>query len=968
VIRPQIIGRAGELAYLEQALASLNAGRGELLGLVGDPGIGKTRLLEELIGRAEDMGVRVIRGWGRECACGVPLALFGDLLYECEHGVSGVAAGSPDGGRGTGGGHAAEALAWPDPGQDGPVRYLVYRRLREFIVDCSRRSGALVALDDVHWADAASAEVLTYLLCGRVPGPVLIVLAYRPNQVSTRVAAAVQEAVGQGRMSLVRLAPLTREAAGELVGPAVARARFEELYVLSAGNPFYLEALRDAEAIASSGPGGRMVPHGVAASLPRPAGSIPPGVASALLSELEGMPETARCTALAAAVAGEPIEPALTASIAVLPLAAVLASVDELQRRDILRRSTRDNGLWFRHPLLRQVVYESAGAGWLVAAHERASRYLARQQVPPVIQAFHVERAALPGDLSAVAILTGAGDQALRRAPATAAYWYQAALRLLPGHEHHRGERAALRLGLGYALGLAGQLHQARQVCRELLEDSRPPDPLRMQAVLMSAALERLLARHNEAAALLRAELAAAGDEGAPEQIPLLLELACHHYLVQDHDAHLNQAARAMELAEKHADRGHIATAATLLSLAHSSRAEIPDALRYLDRVTQIIDELTDDAIVANPEIFIGLGSAETYLDRYDCAIRHLHRGVALVRATGRDFTLSTLLSTLAAAYLGAGRLGVAAETARDAFDAALVTGIDQQRMLALSVLSDIAWSGGDYPAALEPAAQAAEIAARFTDWLGAAVRGNAALISAVCGSGSADLEEYVACYGGPGLPRLNAAVRPRAFAELSRAEFLRGEPRLARGWAERAQRCAAELGLRSAAGHAALARAELRLASDPAAALPDAQAAVVSFRRAGAGLLAARAIVTVGKALSLLGRPAEAGAELRLAENSFTAAGAPLLAAEARRLWERTSTGPGQRPTGAHDGVRALSQRERQVAWLIADGNTNRQIARVLGVSDKTVEVHVSHILKKLAVPSRAAVATVVMRSGPVQ
>ena len=140
-------------------------------------------------------------------------------------------------------------------------------------------------------------------------------------------------------------------------------------------------------------------------------------------------------------------------------------------------------------------------------------------------------------------------------------------------------------------------------------------------------------------------------------------------------------------------------------------------------------------------------------------------------------------------------------------------------------------------------------------------------------------------------------------------------------------------------------------------------------FTGIGAQLNAARAALATADAFAALGRHDDAAEELRQAEAGFRASGATHLYEQTRARRQRasasTATVPdGQRPGAGNEPLAKLSPRELQVALLVAEGHSNRQIARALTVTDKTVEAHVSHILGKLAVPSRAAIASIVTRA----
>ena len=131
--------------------------------------------------------------------------------------------------------------------------------MRELLERLAARRPLVLALDDVHWADAASVELLTALLRSPPDAAVLVVMAARPRQWPERLAAALERADRQGGLARLELGGLAREAAGELLGDDVGRERADELYEEAGGNPFYLQQL--ARSHGGGGAGGRRTPE-----------------------------------------------------------------------------------------------------------------------------------------------------------------------------------------------------------------------------------------------------------------------------------------------------------------------------------------------------------------------------------------------------------------------------------------------------------------------------------------------------------------------------------------------------------------------------------------------------------------------------------------------------------------------------------------------------------------------------------
>ncbi|WP_167971038.1 helix-turn-helix transcriptional regulator [Lentzea indica] len=205
-------------------------------------------------------------------------------------------------------------------------------------------------------------------------------------------------------------------------------------------------------------------------------------------------------------------------------------------------------------------------------------------------------------------------------------------------------------------------------------------------------------------------------------------------------------------------------------------------------------------------------------------------------------------------------------------------------------------------------------------------------------GEKEAAAAEMLSAAGGALLPKVPLVYRAEMYELLVQATG-------SAEWAEHASTAADQAGLAGCLGFADLAWAQVHQArGELAKAEERAARAVRRFDTAGQRLEEARARLTRGAALVSLGSRAEGEAELRRAQGLFAACGAPM---------------------PAQDGLDALTSRERQVAQLVGEGLTNRQVARQLRMAEKTVEGHLSRIFAKLGVRSRAGVAAQVGRLG---
>ena len=319
----------------------------------------------------------MLRGRAAEHEREVPFALaadaFGEVAFES--------------------GFAGRASAHP-PGARGGAR---------------ARSPAVLVLDDLHWADDASLELLDHLIRRPPEAPHLLVVTARPGTCLPQ-------------LDVLALDPLDRAASLALVASARPASEHEAIVAAAGGNPLYLRELARAA-------GSDARPHCLLDVVRRETGSLD-AVAAALLA--------------GAAVAGDPFDPELAAAAA--GIAPDAAALDELCARDLIRPTGNGRLFAFRHLLLRHCVYDTIPPARRLDAHERAAAALAARGAGLAPQAYHVERCGRAGDPAATALLRDAAAAVARTAPATTARWYEAALRLL-------GDEPAVRADAARAAG-----------------------------------------------------------------------------------------------------------------------------------------------------------------------------------------------------------------------------------------------------------------------------------------------------------------------------------------------------------------------------------------------------------------------------------------------------------------------------------------------------------------------------------
>nr|CTQ95766.1 LuxR-family transcriptional regulator [Kibdelosporangium sp. MJ126-NF4] len=900
-----LIGRADEVARFEATIGRSGI-KPWVIEVVGEPGIGKSHLLDEMRTRARDHGMLVLGATSTELKQEVP---FGVLTTALTEHVSTADLGPAQ--------RSTLSPLFPQLGpQRGNVeRYRTLRAVRALLEALAKPSGLVLLLDDLHWVDDGTADLLAHLLRHPPAGPLIVVVAYRPAQLSAQVSAAINQAEQDGEAERIVLAALSVDQFAELLGPEVSRARCEELHRGCAGNPFYLRLLTE-----SSGS----------------------SAAASLTDELAGLPAVVRLVARSAAVAGDPFEPGLVAAIAGLDTRSTLEALDDLLARDLIRADD-ERRLRFRHPLVRQVAYLDADEDWGTLAHGRAAAELANRDASATVRAHHTALAARTGDLDAISTLVRAASSIMPKAPATAAQWLEVALELLPDRQPQLRQR--LLTLTGRALAFTGRLAESRDLLRTALAELPENDAeTRMTAATLYGMVERLIGGYDSARAVMVAEMPTGTH--TINSARLKLEIVLNSVVRSDFGKDVELVYEVLGFAHRSADRILRAAAHALLSWASYLTGDLATATASCDAAKAVFDGVPDGEIAEWIELAVWLSHAERLLDRFDDALRHTDRGITLATAYGRSHVLPQLLVRRAILLRWLGRLAEANRHTQESAALAEHQGNWSIRGHALVMASRISLVMGDLPNAAEAARQAVDTLGDETICPSVGARQMLALTT----SQPDQMATLMDLLGGPELTRIESLTQPLHYEELAWADLAAGHVERARQWAWRAtQATHPDLPTRLGLAHLVVAHTE-SAAGEHLIAKAHATQAVEAFERAGARFDAGRAHLAWGRALAGLGDSAEAISEFEKAATLLTNAGAATLAAQATRELRQL----GRRAAGSE----TLTARERQIAELAASGSSNRQIAEALVISERTVGTHLTRIYAKLGVTSRAALA----------
>ncbi|RKQ84928.1 regulatory LuxR family protein [Solirubrobacter pauli] len=901
---------------MERAIAEVRGGGSRVLVVVGEPGIGKTALLEAAAEQAAAAGLLTLPARAAEHEREVPFALavaaFDDHVGSMH--PTRVEALGPDLGAVLPAG-AAGAVPTAE-------RFRHHRALRALVESTARERPAALLLDDLHWADDASLEFVQHILRRPPRAPHLLMLALR----SGALAGALS--MPTAGVATIELEPLDRDDSLALLAGVPSRRARERIADEAHGNPFFLSQLA-------------RFPHD----------ALPPCVLAAVGQEVALLADEERALLEGAAVAGDPFDPELATAAAQRA-----ADLDRLVAAGLVRPTGRGRAFAFRHPLVRRAVYDAAPPAWRLGAHERITAALEARGAAPGVRAHHVERFARPGDERAIDVLTAAATAAEATSPATAARWYAAALALVPDGETAR--RIDLRARHALTLAAAGQVQAARDELVEVLALLPEGEvTARRRLVVACAHLEKLLDRPDQARRRL---LAAGPDEHAELAYELAVLGSCY-----DGAATVRtwaERARALATAPRTgaavaalspgANRAGVDASLAVGATAVAATGALMDGdravatLRLEDALAGLA-RLDDRVLARRLDAAVNVGIAASTGERYADAAAVAARGLAIARATGQGQLIVTLSTLAALAHTERLDLPAALAEIENAAETTTLQDMAYARVL-------VTWAqlvAHELTGDLAAATQATDALATIPPAGSVALR-HARIAAATLGA-ERDPERSRAdllALAGPGFERLDVPARARTGLTLVRCAIALGRLDEAERWAALAGTAggAATAVLGASDVRAAAARAEVLLARDEARAAADVVlAAVAVASSAGARRDEVVARLLAGRALAAAGDADRAKRELRRVADEARVGGASALVADAARELRRLGT---RIPTAGGD----LTGRERDVTDLVVRGLSNKQVAADLYLSEKTIEGTLTRIYAKLGVRSR--------------
>jgi DNA-binding CsgD family transcriptional regulator len=990
------VGREAELSRLLAALG----GDARLVLVVGDAGVGKTRFVAEGMAQAAAAGMVMVRGECLPLAETLPLLPVAAAVSELARLDGGAVmeaglAAAPEYVRAEAGrlvpGLDPGAVPGPGGRDEGWQRERLFSAVAELLAVVARSAGCRIGLvvEDVHWADGATLDLLTFLTRSADRGAVVVVTCRGDEApLDEAVAGWLAQVRGAARLEEIRLGPLTRPEVAQqvaaLAGGPVPPEAVDGLYARAEGNPFFTEQLV-AAALAGGTGGGLGIPAGL------------PGRLAELLAARAGRCGGAARTVLAVlAVAGRPLDEGMLGAVSGLGTEAVRGGLRELAAARLLAEDTAGGAHRPRHALLAEAVTGGLLPGERAALHERTAQVLAAAGDDHLAAevAGHWQAAGVPAEeLPARVAAAGVAERVFGYADA-AVHW-QRAIELCQAQPKVTAAAGTdvpgLYLRAMDAIEWSGDSVRAGVVAEDAYRRfADHPDPATAAAVRHRAAYYRAIGTPHEGS-------------------PLIAEVLRLY----------EQAPPSAEHAQAWIDHAEI--------LRRSAEGPLEGIAAALNRALEIAETAGAAALI--PRILASLAVEAFVRGQVEEGFAALGRGWALARATGDARVLLLLAVNESDALLKLARFDSAADVALSGIGSAQRTGLQASwgvNALAANASEALLARGWTAEAAalIDPLTSGppdrdhwwvhqvrAEIDLLRGD-IEAAARRRHRLIDAISGHlGSVEFvresaqraAELALWAGRPGdalavvqqaLPLLKTtdvtvfcgrllAVGMRACADLAeqaRARRDRPAAEAARAAADYLASWVDQMAGAPFAGHPFVAtiaaeratwdaeRARLAGASDPgawrAAALAweglgcPHRAGYAWWRQAQAHLDAGQPTTTAAAAL----RAAAAGADGH----------APLLA-QVRGLAERARI-PLQPPAAATPAAPSpaaaaapygLTGRELAVLRLLAAGRTNAQIGAELYISPRTAGVHVTNILRKLEVSSRVQAAAQAERAG---
>jgi DNA-binding CsgD family transcriptional regulator len=918
---PHLRGRDQQLAALDRHLSEADSGTGSVVIVEGGAGLGKTTLLRAAVARARQLGFRAGCGTADPIDAVVDLAALTEALFD----------GEPP---------LLDRSALPSTHASPEQRFWLLQDIQGLLERAAMSGPVLVGLDDVQWADNGTAAALRALPQRLADLPIVWLLATRPGRGSSHVLGALAQ-LAVGGAEVMRLEPLDETAVASVVSD-VLDAEPDTCLLQAAGqahgNPFllvdFVRGLMEEDFV--------VVKSGQAMLVDE---RLPARIGDDMRRRLTRMPGPAERVATCGASLGRRFTVIELADASGLSVPELVVPIRELTEADILAES--GERLAFRHDLIRDAVRASVPAAVRRALDRHGAEVLLGRGALPVEVATQLAGSAEPGDEVAITTLLDAVETLGATDPAAAADLAQQALRLTSVHHPLRGPLVSRR---AVSLFAAGAAREAKRFADTALRQALPPE--------QEAEVRLSIARMFSLSPDVRADNARQGLALAGLSADLrawLAALLLHNLVVAGHKDEALSAVSGLS---------------ALVSASDSCEAQFAFQLAHAGLDYQLLDfESAVGRLDAGDRIGTSANVSQRLADYFRCwplaaldqfgeARAVADAGVASATQDRQNWALHIFETWRGLQELQAGRLPEAAAALEGRFsvdEADRVLGVIDAANVA--ALGRIRIHTGDQRAA-DDVARICEVmletsapsARRHAAWFLA--RHSMALGAA------ADAHRWLRALGHD--ERLSIfrlfPHDPADDPELVRIALANGDDELAASVVDVTERCyqlnPSVSSLQAAAAHVRGLAAHETEQLETAAAL---------YRTTSRRLAFASAVEDLGCARLDDGAASDAIAAFDEALATNVEIGASWDAARVRRrlrrLGVRRRVQPPQAPS---TGWAALTRAELEVARLVAQGKTNREIADHLFVSPHTVNSHLRHIFAKVRVRSRVQLASV--------
>ena len=916
LVTPPIRGRAGELKVIGALVTAVAQGHGGVLIIEGPPGIGKSRLLTEVIALADKSNVRTLFGEAFEYQRTAPFfALF----------MATLRADPPVG--------DAEALR--RLGSSADLRYWVVRDLADAIDATAAKTPLAILLEDIHWADNGTLIALRSLATARPDVPVLWVLTARTGAGGPAVQETLTVLQRTGA-TVVQVGAMSGDAVADMVCDVVRASADESLLTLAAkahGNPFLV-----GELVGGLGEEGRLsVSRGRAVAAGE---GLPRRLGATMQQRLDLLSSSAGEVVRVAAALPDRFSAGLLATMLDCQPTSLISALGEAVRADLLV----DDGeqLRFRHDLLREATRQSIPQSLRRAMERQSASVMLGMGADPTEVATQLARSAEPGDMEAVSALRDAAKSVGHSDAGAAADLSKRALELLPAQNPDRGLLVAETVEL---LNRARRYEDAEGLAVAALSDAASPDDeaeIRLRLPTFTKHSTRRRAEENRRALGL-SEISEVTR--VRHQVMLAYNLMLDDYHGQHRAAADEAAAAAASIGDP---ESKIVTDLTLAcyDCADGYTGRALGQLEWLAALARSGELTAAHLLAANY-----YANLLAVIGRLDDAAAEAAAGTARARRERNPMAVDIWATIDAMLHVAAGRLS-AARAAAESLPPPQPTGATELDMVRVVVLAEVAVHTDDRNLLQQMVTHAHDAYPTGA----AMIRRAAAHVLALAAWQRDDVHDAMRWLGGD-ITLFGPPLTPQVLDQVILSA--------------RVASAAGDAGLRARVLHAT----EALVREQPTFPLFT---GVAGYAR-GLLERDAATLVAAGLVLEPLSRPLlyaaaseDAGGELARADRGDEAIDHLNAAfdtymrhealADARRVGrELRRFGVERRIAGqqrAKSGWDSLTDSELKVVNLIAQGATNRDVATQLHLSPHTVKTHVHNAFAKLGITSRAQLA----------